>query len=207
MQGKAANFLLPSGLTRDNKQRYEERLQLWRDFNHCWLALLQKQKDQSFAKAVGNDSTFHTPQTIMEIGLLTRLVDDIIRLCDRLDDMGLVDYEMGIWEEEIVSGKFCAPCSSIWDSVTLTFLLFSFYRLCPDSRWREAWCPIQESIKDAIEIASIVSDPEIRLSSITHYYYYYYYPFWFSCWCVLGPDRAYSQCSSFMGNTTIVARR
>ena len=31
---------------------------------------------------------------------------DLIQLCDQLETHGLVDYQMGIWEEEILSGKF-----------------------------------------------------------------------------------------------------
>jgi hypothetical protein len=30
---------------------------------------------------------------------------DLIQLCDQLEQHGLVDYQMGIWEEEILSGK------------------------------------------------------------------------------------------------------
>lgn len=31
---------------------------------------------------------------------------DLIQLCDQLEPHGLVDYQMGIWEEEILSGEF-----------------------------------------------------------------------------------------------------
>lgn len=30
---------------------------------------------------------------------------DLIQLCDQLEQHGLVDYQMGIWEEEILCGK------------------------------------------------------------------------------------------------------
>lgn len=30
----------------------------------------------------------------------------LIQLCDQLEQHGLVDYQMGIWEEEILCGKF-----------------------------------------------------------------------------------------------------
>jgi hypothetical protein len=29
----------------------------------------------------------------------------LIQLCDQLEQHGLVDYQMGIWEEEILCGK------------------------------------------------------------------------------------------------------
>lgn len=31
-----------------------------------------------------------------------------IQLCDQLEQHGLVDYQMGMWEEEILCGKFTA---------------------------------------------------------------------------------------------------
>lgn len=31
--------------------------------------------------------------------------EELIRLCDKLEPHGLVDYQMGIWEEEILSGE------------------------------------------------------------------------------------------------------
>lgn len=31
---------------------------------------------------------------------------ELIQLCDQLEQYGLVDYQMGIWEEEILSGMF-----------------------------------------------------------------------------------------------------
>lgn len=30
----------------------------------------------------------------------------LIQLCDQLEQYGLVDYQMGIWEEEILCGEF-----------------------------------------------------------------------------------------------------
>ena len=34
-----------SGLTKDEAELHDERIKLWNDFNTCWLAVLQKQKD------------------------------------------------------------------------------------------------------------------------------------------------------------------
>lgn len=31
---------------------------------------------------------------------------ELIQLCDQLEQHGLVDYQMGIWEEEILSGRW-----------------------------------------------------------------------------------------------------
>lgn len=35
---------------------------------------------------------------------------DLIQLCDQLEQHGLVDYQIGIWEEEILSGKWLPVC-------------------------------------------------------------------------------------------------
>lgn len=45
---------------------------------------------------------------------------DLIQLCDQLEQHGLVDYQMGIWEEEILSGKFGVQQLPIAFSLTLT---------------------------------------------------------------------------------------
>jgi hypothetical protein len=31
------------------------------------------------------------------------MVDELIRLCDSIEQYGLVDYDIGVWEEEITS--------------------------------------------------------------------------------------------------------
>lgn len=31
---------------------------------------------------------------------------ELIRLCDGMERHGLVDYQIGVWEEEIISGRF-----------------------------------------------------------------------------------------------------
>lgn len=92
----------------------------------------------------------------MEIGLLKRLVDDIIRLCDRLDDIGLVDYELGVWEEEIVSGKFSTGLHFIQKSSITKLILFSIDRLHPDTRRRAAGLTIEETIQNAIQVSSVI---------------------------------------------------
>ncbi|KAJ5719645.1 hypothetical protein N7493_007223 [Penicillium malachiteum] len=91
------------GILRDDHLSYPDRLDLWKEFNICWLAVCQKQKDltQDFI------TTGHTPA---QTSLLLRdrmevMGKDLIRLCDQLEQHGLVDYQMGIWEEEILCGR------------------------------------------------------------------------------------------------------
>ncbi|KAJ5933502.1 hypothetical protein N7454_005831 [Penicillium verhagenii] len=87
------------GILRDDNLSYPDRLELWKEFNICWLAVCQKQKDLT------QDYTGDHPS--VQITLLTRdrmeaMGKALIQLCDQLEQHGLVDYQMGIWEEEIL---------------------------------------------------------------------------------------------------------
>ena len=44
-------------------------------------------------------------QSILSKAAIQRLGDELTRLCDGLEKSGLVDYEMGVWEEEIINRK------------------------------------------------------------------------------------------------------
>ncbi|KAJ4524141.1 hypothetical protein HRR83_002261 [Exophiala dermatitidis] len=85
------------GLHHDDEARHSERLHLWREFNLAWEALGQKQKDIT-EEAL---RTGRPPTDVLSANAITSLVDDLISLCDQLEQYGLVDYEMGIWEEQI----------------------------------------------------------------------------------------------------------
>lgn len=47
---------------------------------------------------------------------------DLIQLCDQLEQYGLVDYEMGIWEEEILCGEYY-PTLDQWAQLTTSIVL------------------------------------------------------------------------------------
>ena len=49
--------------------------------------------------------TVHVPQSILQEDFLNKMGNEIIQLCDGLERHGLVDYQMGVWEEEIISGE------------------------------------------------------------------------------------------------------
>ncbi|GLI79266.1 hypothetical protein PoHVEF18_007596 [Penicillium ochrochloron] len=89
------------GILRDDDERRSERLQLWNDFNICWLAICQKQK------ALTQDvvATGHQPPqtSLLSRDRMQAMGKELIQLCDQLEQHGLVDYQMGIWEEEILS--------------------------------------------------------------------------------------------------------
>ncbi|KAJ5554625.1 hypothetical protein N7513_004584 [Penicillium frequentans] len=87
------------GILRDDHLSYPDRLELWKEFNICWLAICQKQKDLTQEYIAGHQSS--------QISLLPRdrmeaMGKALIQLCDQLEQHGLVDYQMGIWEEEIL---------------------------------------------------------------------------------------------------------
>ena len=45
------------------------------------------------------------PQSVLQENFLERMGNELVKYCDELERFGLVDYEMGVWEEEIVSSK------------------------------------------------------------------------------------------------------
>ncbi|EEP78220.1 predicted protein [Uncinocarpus reesii 1704] len=87
------------GLVRDEEHLHTDRIKLWDEFNTCWLALCQKQKDTTQSMF---DSGAPTQEMLTE-EILSKMGRDLVRLCDRIEQYGLVDYQMGVWEEEILS--------------------------------------------------------------------------------------------------------
>jgi hypothetical protein len=49
------------------------------------------------------------PQSIMGARDLERLSSELVRLCDSVEKHGLVDYQMGVAEEDIMDCKSCSP--------------------------------------------------------------------------------------------------
>lgn len=98
-----ANSSLSIGILRDDQMLHADRLQLWNDFNICWLAVCQKQKD--LAQELLQTGR-QPPQTSLLSGdAMDNMGKELIQLCDRMEPHGLVDYQMGIWEEEILSSE------------------------------------------------------------------------------------------------------
>ncbi|CAI7567664.1 unnamed protein product [Penicillium pancosmium] len=88
------------GILRDDHLLYHDRLQLWNDFNLCWLAVCQKQKDLFQDLITTGHSPAHT--SLISRDQLEAMGKNLIHLCDQLEQHGLVDYQLGIWEEEIL---------------------------------------------------------------------------------------------------------
>ncbi|KAJ9660648.1 hypothetical protein H2198_002390 [Neophaeococcomyces mojaviensis] len=86
------------GLHHDDEENHDQRLLLWRELNHAWEALGQKQKTITEEAA----RTRRQPRDILSSAAIIALVDKLVQLCDQIEKYGLVDYEIGIWEEQIV---------------------------------------------------------------------------------------------------------
>ncbi|OJD23072.1 hypothetical protein ACJ73_05577 [Blastomyces percursus] len=89
------------GLARDEEELLPDRLKLWNEFNTCWLAVCQKQKDMT--QEVLESRSGATPHNLLTEDILNKMGRELVRLCDQMEEHGLVDYQMGVWEEEILS--------------------------------------------------------------------------------------------------------
>ncbi|KAI7973045.1 hypothetical protein EIK77_000831 [Talaromyces pinophilus] len=81
----------------------QENRILWRLLNTCWLTVFQRQID----------STRNNRR--LNVAEMEAMGEFLIEFCDGIEQYGLVDYEMGVWEEEILDRKTPSPvffCSS-----------------------------------------------------------------------------------------------
>ncbi|KAI9826883.1 MAG: hypothetical protein M1832_005822 [Thelocarpon impressellum] len=90
------------GLVVDDQELHGDRIKLWNEFNQCWLAALQRQKDMT-QSVLETGRPLEPPQSLIQEDFLERMGTQLVRLCDNMERHGLVDYQMGVWEEEIVS--------------------------------------------------------------------------------------------------------
>ncbi|KAK9860052.1 hypothetical protein MYU51_010277 [Penicillium brevicompactum] len=89
------------GLLRDDSIHYPDRLELWSNFNLCWLAVCQRQKD--LVQDLLTSGHQSSQVSLIRRDRMETMGTGLIQLCDQLEQHGLVDYQMGIWEEEILS--------------------------------------------------------------------------------------------------------
>jgi hypothetical protein len=78
---------------------------MWNDFNTCWMAVLQKQKDMT-RQMLETGRSPRRRYSLMAEPFLEKLGRELVRLCDGMERHGLVDYQMGVWEEEIIERKW-----------------------------------------------------------------------------------------------------
>ena len=89
-------------MTRDDPALRDERIRLWDEFNRAWLTALQTQFEMTQRMFRHN-----LTQPIMNVQVLEHLSRQLVKLCDDVESHGLVDYQMGVAEEEIMDRRFC----------------------------------------------------------------------------------------------------
>jgi hypothetical protein len=102
-------LILGSGLTKDDDTVHDERIRLWDEFNRAWLVTLQMQYDMT-SELMRTHQTLAEPRSIMSAQVLEHLSRELIRCCDSVETKGLVDYQMGVAEEEIMDCTFFQRC-------------------------------------------------------------------------------------------------
>lgn len=75
---------------------------MWDEFNRAWLVTLQRQYDMT-EELLRSGQPFREPRSIMCEQTLEQLSRELIRLCDGVERFGLVDYQMGVAEDEILA--------------------------------------------------------------------------------------------------------
>lgn len=99
---------------RDEQELQGDRTRLWNEFNTCWLSVLQKEKEM-LQEYASTGQPPQAPRELLRAEFLERMGGEVVRLCDGMERHGLVDYQMGVWEEEIIDGK--RPMHSLQYSV------------------------------------------------------------------------------------------
>jgi enamine deaminase RidA (YjgF/YER057c/UK114 family) len=105
------------GLVRDEENTHAERLKMWEEFNDCWLTALQRQKEM-LRQLIDSGQRPQPPQSLMEYTYLEQLGDTLVKACDSMEKHGLVDYQMGVWEEEIIA--MLTSCLELWEQAGAT---------------------------------------------------------------------------------------
>ncbi|KAK3308211.1 uncharacterized protein B0T15DRAFT_490803 [Chaetomium strumarium] len=103
------NHVVELGLTSDDQNLHEERIKLWNDFNHAWLAIFQRQKEM-----MESGQQLQRTQTLIPHEGLKKMGKSLVRYCDNIERHGLVDYQYGVWEEQIVD--ILGECLTLYES-------------------------------------------------------------------------------------------
>ena len=89
---------------------HAQRLKMWDEFNTCWLSILQRQKEM-VTEIIATGQRPELPQSVMDYEFMESMGKELVRLCDMMEKHGLVDYQMGVWEEEIITRRLnFYPC-------------------------------------------------------------------------------------------------
>ncbi|KAG7403737.1 hypothetical protein Forpe1208_v016137 [Fusarium oxysporum f. sp. rapae] len=86
------------GLNLDDTNLHADRIQLWNDFNHAWLGLGQRQID-----LMTSSQQLSRMQSLVSKPMIKKMGNELVRLCDGIERHGLVDYQYGVWEDQITA--------------------------------------------------------------------------------------------------------
>ncbi|KAH7166193.1 hypothetical protein EDB81DRAFT_838773 [Dactylonectria macrodidyma] len=90
-----SNWLLTQvadlGLNLDDTNLHADRIKLWNDFNHAWLALGHRQIELMISSQQPSRA-----QSAMSKSMIKKMGSELIRLCDGIERHGLVDYQYGL---------------------------------------------------------------------------------------------------------------
>ena len=50
-------------------------------------------------------------QTLVSKSMIKKMGNELIRLCDGIERHGLVDYQYGVWEDQITAGMCMCSCT------------------------------------------------------------------------------------------------
>ena len=89
----------------DDQNLHGDRIKLWNDFNYAWLSLFQRQKE-----LMESGQQLQRSQSLVAKENIEKMGKELVKLCDGIERHGLVDYQYGVWEEEIISSKPHKPC-------------------------------------------------------------------------------------------------
>lgn len=92
------------GLDKDDQSMHDDRIRLWDEFNNCWFTVLQKQLDMTRTMTT-TGRTVQLPQSLMNTDTMEMLGRELVRMCDPIETLGLVDYQMGVAEERILDSE------------------------------------------------------------------------------------------------------
>ncbi|KAJ0128058.1 hypothetical protein HZ326_28849 [Fusarium oxysporum f. sp. albedinis] len=96
-------------LNLDDTNLHADRIQLWNDFNHAWLGLGQRQID-----LMTSCQQLSRTQSLVSKAMIKNMGNELIRLCDGIERHGLVDYQYGVWEDQITA--VLEDCLDLYDS-------------------------------------------------------------------------------------------
>ncbi|KAG4034057.1 hypothetical protein MFRU_003g00340 [Monilinia fructicola] len=85
------------GLTVDEVALHGDRVRLWNEFNAAWLGIFTRQQD-----FLQSGQRTQPPQTLMSLEAIGKMGTNLTRLCDSVEKYGLVDYQYGVGEAQIM---------------------------------------------------------------------------------------------------------